>query len=197
MRRTVPSSISCQLHLVDPLSAMTIMLSGREFKRSISTSFPVRRKRPDKSRKNRRTYAESPAKMNGSERRISRAAVFPRLAAPLPEAVPRPPVSPRARSFPVRWTVHRAGAAERPIRSRSGGARSDCHNTPPRGGASSVDRACRCAAPLPFAESCPRSYLMNSSSLYLGSVHIWSSMISSSLSMWRRISSKQTSTVSW
>ena len=34
------------------------------------------------------------------------------------------------------------------------------------------------------------TYLMNRSSRYLGSVHIWSSMISSSLSMWRRISSK-------
>ena len=68
--------------------------------------------------------------------------------------------------------------------------------------------AVRCVAAVPggvgckknAAEASPRrphnltenygTYLMNRSSRYLGSVHIWSSMISSSLSMWRRISSK-------
>ena len=37
----------------------------------------------------------------------------------------------------------------------------------------------------------------NSSSRYFGNGQIWSSTISSNLSMWRRISSKQTATVSW
>lgn len=53
--------------------------------------------------------------------------------------------------------------------------------------------------PIRAAQKTPETglYRRNSSSRYFGNGQIWSSTISSNLSMWRRISSKQTATVSW